>query len=503
MLRCAMTIWTLTALVLCSAVAKADCVVLFFQSAQCQPCKQMEPALHNLQGQGLDIRSVEAPEQLDLAKRYQIKNLPTLIVLRDGREVDRIVGVVGADVLASRLGRAASRGQSMVGEPSQAAPTGPVIRGQSPPTGFPLLASAGSVARTDSAWNEDPPAVVQPASYGKSESRQSQQPSPHASATDSPGDLEQAFSRAMAATVRIRVEESNTTAYGTGTIVAVHGQEALVLTCGHLFRDMLPGSKLTVELLAGTPRQSNVLAQLIDFKADKEDIALLTFQLPVTVQPVEVLPRDQRVQVGQQVFSIGCDHGANPTRRDTRITHVNRYLGPSNIEIAGAPAVGRSGGGLFDARGRLIGVCNAACNQDDEGIYASAEVIYQQLARVDQAHLFGSGSQVVQSNHQSNAQPVVEPPVSQPIKATQVATNRGQVQWPDERTDGPPPMASLSANRDSRSDGRATQPTPSTSAVAQLICVVRDGSGQDRVVTIDQPSAGLLQAIEQHGSGLK
>ncbi|MEZ6079844.1 MAG: hypothetical protein R3C56_30485 [Pirellulaceae bacterium] len=44
--------------------------------------------------------------------------------------------------------------------------------------------------------------------------------------------VEQAISRAAAATVRIRVDEANTTAYGTGTIVDVRGQEALDGTAG-------------------------------------------------------------------------------------------------------------------------------------------------------------------------------------------------------------------------------------------------------------------------------
>ena len=84
-------------------------------------------------------------------------------------------------------------------------------------------------------------------------------------------------------------------------------------------------------------------------------------------------PPTQQVQNGQTAFSFGCDRGDDPSRRDTRITGINKYnqhLGVSNLEIAGAPIDGRSGGGLFDESGRLIGVCNAADYKGDVGIYA-------------------------------------------------------------------------------------------------------------------------------------
>lgn len=45
------------------------------------------------------------------------------------------------------------------------------------------------------------------------------------------------------------------------------------------------------------------------------------------------------------------------------------------MEASGAPVEGRSGGGLFNERGELIGVCFAADPQDDEGLYVSSAAI--------------------------------------------------------------------------------------------------------------------------------
>ena len=78
------------------------------------------------------------------------------------------------------------------------------------------------------------------------------------------------------------------------------------------------------------------------------------------VQPAQVIgPGERALPTVTPAFSFGCDRGDDPSRRDTRVTGVNKYnqhLGVSNLEIAGAPIDGRSGGGLFDSQGRVIGV---------------------------------------------------------------------------------------------------------------------------------------------------
>ena len=90
-------------------------------------------------------------------------------------------------------------------------------------------------------------------------------------------------------------------------------------------------------------------------------------------------PRRSALAVEAPVTRAGCGHGANPTLWETRITAVNRDQGHANVEAARAPEEGRSGGGLFNAAGQLIGVCLAADPQGNEGLYASIDSIYQKL----------------------------------------------------------------------------------------------------------------------------
>lgn len=184
--------------------------------------------------------------------------------------------------------------------------------------------------------------------------------------------LADAVQRAQAATVRIRVFEEVGYGVGTGTIIQSNGQELLVLTCGHLFRDTRGETKIEVDLFyAGQVHTAE--GRVIAYDAKDRDIGLLAIQSSLPIQPVPVAPNATPPRNGDSVFSFGCDRGADPSRRDTRLTGINKYnqhLRLSNLEIAGAPIDGRSGGGLFNSQGQLIGVCNAADYNDDIGIYA-------------------------------------------------------------------------------------------------------------------------------------
>jgi hypothetical protein len=67
----------------------------------------------------------------------------------------------------------------------------------------------------------------------------------------------------------------------------------------------------------------------------------------VPLEAVRVGTPDRRVAPGESVVTVGCNGGADPTIHHSRITAVDKYLGPANVQVAGQPVQGRSGGGLF------------------------------------------------------------------------------------------------------------------------------------------------------------
>lgn len=71
-------------------------VLVDFYADWCAPCRMVAPVLdqiaHDAVGRLL-VAKVDTDRAPDVGARYQIRSIPTLILFRDGAEVERIVGV--------------------------------------------------------------------------------------------------------------------------------------------------------------------------------------------------------------------------------------------------------------------------------------------------------------------------------------------------------------------------------------------------------------------------
>ena len=222
--------------------------------------------------------------------------------------------------------------------------------------------------------------------------------------------------------------------------------------------------------------------ELLDYDADTHDVALVAIRPGFQMRAVQIIHPQERVRSGQTAFSFGCDRGADPSRRDTRITGVDKYdqhLGVSNLEIAGAPIDGRSGGGLFDEAGRLIGVCNAADYEGDVGIYAGPGSVRWQLDRAGLSTIYKRAA-VPQTRLASlpSGSPTVG--FSSDVQANVLPENVG--------TTNATQSGLLAGDTATANDH-------------EVIVIVRDRrnpSGPTQVMTLNQPSADLMQMIQQH-----
>ena len=93
------------------------------------------------------------------------------------------------------------------------------------------------------------------------------------------------------------------------------------------------------------------------------------------------------------VASVGCNNGGPPTVLHSQVTSLDKFQGPPNVEVAGQPVEGRSGGGLFSSEGYVIGVCNAADPSDKEGLFAALASIYAELDQDKLAFVYKSSSE--------------------------------------------------------------------------------------------------------------
>ncbi|HUV04746.1 MAG TPA: thioredoxin [Armatimonadota bacterium] len=84
-------------------------VLVDFWAPWCAPCRMVAPILDQLAADyagKVKIVKVNTDENQQLAARYSIYGIPTLILFKGGEPVDRAVGVESKNVLAARLDKA-------------------------------------------------------------------------------------------------------------------------------------------------------------------------------------------------------------------------------------------------------------------------------------------------------------------------------------------------------------------------------------------------------------
>jgi thioredoxin 1 len=90
-------------------VGKASGLVLVdFWAVWCGPCQMVAPIVDELAKEyngKLKVLKLNTDENPDIAGRYHIMSIPTLLFFRGGQEVDKVVGAVPKKVLKDAIDR--------------------------------------------------------------------------------------------------------------------------------------------------------------------------------------------------------------------------------------------------------------------------------------------------------------------------------------------------------------------------------------------------------------
>ena len=85
---------------------KEDKVIVDFWASWCGPCKILSPTVEEVASEMKDkakFAKVNVDENLELAQRFQVMSIPTLIFFRDGKQADRTVGVISKEEIEKRI----------------------------------------------------------------------------------------------------------------------------------------------------------------------------------------------------------------------------------------------------------------------------------------------------------------------------------------------------------------------------------------------------------------
>jgi thioredoxin 1 len=95
-------------------------VVVDFFATWCGPCKRLSPILDSLAGpltNRVKFFKVDVDQSANLAKQFQVDGVPTLIFFKDGKVMDKMVGLPTTEALKGKLVSLASAGGMAAGKP--------------------------------------------------------------------------------------------------------------------------------------------------------------------------------------------------------------------------------------------------------------------------------------------------------------------------------------------------------------------------------------------------
>ena len=442
-------------IVLLSALpASAQTVLLDFSSPFCGPCQQLEPTIDRLAREGFPVRKIDVTRDAQMKARYRVTRVPCLVMVHEGREVKRLLGGADYPSLRSMLAHYTAK------PPASQRPS------------LPVGAWGGGGQPT-------PPTT------------------PAAPAHVNPTGFE---SKLLSSSVRLKVEDAHGFGYGTGTIVDTWGQDALIVTCGHLFRDSAGKGRITVEIFNQTPRgpvvAERIAGQLIAFD-DQRDVGLVSInpKSQVAVSPIAPQPT---LNENDRVWSVGCNHGDDPTIMASRVTGVQH----DHVNAAYRPVEGRSGGGLFNEQGQLVGVCTGAYQETDEGLYANLRSIYAELDRANLSAVYQPNSERSAGVEQIAEAPpaataAVEltpvPLIHNPAIPTTLAEN--------ERTSSALDVSPAVGLESSLApiEQAALEEIAARAVASEVVVIVRpkDTSGRSEVLTLDHVSPQFVEQLRR------
>ena len=88
-------------------VLKSDKPVLVdFFATWCGPCRMLKPVLEEVAAERADVKivGIDVDENRDLAGEYGVFSIPCLVLIKDGAEADRSVGLVPKEQVLALLG---------------------------------------------------------------------------------------------------------------------------------------------------------------------------------------------------------------------------------------------------------------------------------------------------------------------------------------------------------------------------------------------------------------
>ena len=467
-------------------------VLLDFTATWCGPCQKMSPLISRLKREGYPIKKVDVDQEPDLARRFKVTSIPAFVLVIEGQEVARSVGSTTESNLRRMLARIPT---SKAQQPANSGKSDDVIfasnQRKSSSSAEPPIQLAKNQAKP-----EKKSRGFNIPFFGKSKDADKsvpvEEPVIRAQFGESAGDhLQESPSQPKVndwreSTVRIRVKDRKGMDLGSGTVIHSAEGRTLIVTCSHIFSELKNDSVIEVDIFQeGKPE--TYVGTLVRYNMEA-DVGLVSIPTSGTVPAAKVASIEYQVKAGDLVASIGCNGGELPTLEKIKVTELNRFLGPDNIECTGMPVQGRSGGGLFDRSGRLVGVCFAVDKEDQRGLYAGLPVVHKLLDDSKLTALY--------------QQPEIQPSTAEP-QMPQMASAETNQKLLDEFLERAMPTQTVTSPTTGNPNLSQLQAALEQAGESEVVCIIRPlnkPKAASHVVIINKASSKFVSYLSNEVS---
>ena len=77
--------------------------IKYFTATWCGPCQRFKPIMQEVANEGHSVSFIDIDSQADIAKQYNVRSVPTVVIEQNGSEVNRLIGATTKQVVLENL----------------------------------------------------------------------------------------------------------------------------------------------------------------------------------------------------------------------------------------------------------------------------------------------------------------------------------------------------------------------------------------------------------------
>lgn len=86
-------------------ISNNDITLIDFYADWCGPCKALSPIIDEIaeSESHIAVGKVNVEEEKELATKYRVRSIPTMVIFKDGKEVNRLVGFLPKEEILAKI----------------------------------------------------------------------------------------------------------------------------------------------------------------------------------------------------------------------------------------------------------------------------------------------------------------------------------------------------------------------------------------------------------------